>query len=252
VAWTEAWLLKTKLMCKCLLEPPATEPAEPERGRCYLIFSESNGGCFQLQWSMEVVEGALAAFLPREEVAQHRYTRNGGISELCRDVGGPNVKKFFGGWLSFVKMAHSHGGKLAFLSNLPKQPVAIYTNMSDLTVGSVPVGGSLSFEGVLAVAVMGAKANGFVMNTKLQTRMFQQVGERLGASLSWDGGGGAKEQLTSLRNSNRNSNRSSSSCSRSDSAVKTDTYPVSELLFATQPVVTNVITALRLEEGMRV
>ena len=194
MAWTEAWLLKTKLMCKCLLEPPPPRAAEPERGRCYLIFSESNGGCFQLQWSMEVVEGALAAFLPREDVAQHRYTRNGGISELCRDVGGPNVKKFFGGWLSFVKMAHSHGGKLAFLANLPKQPgggcttqpmqglcvracvraflrscvpavadascfaartVAIYTNMSDLTVGSVPVGGSLSFEGVLAVAVMG-------------------------------------------------------------------------------------------------
>ena len=102
----------------------AVVEAEPEKktGRCYLIFSESNGGCFQLQWSMEVVEGALAAFLPREDVAQHRYTRNGGVSELCRDVGGPNVKKFFGGWLSFVKMAMSYRGTFALLGNVEKLP----------------------------------------------------------------------------------------------------------------------------------
>ena len=102
--------------------PPPPSPAEVEEGRCYLLFSEANGGCFMLQWSETAVEGALACFLPCESVAQHKYTRHGGISELCRNVGGPNVKKFFGGWLSFIKMAHSHSGKLTFLQNLPKLP----------------------------------------------------------------------------------------------------------------------------------
>ena len=82
--------------------------------------------------------------------------------------------------------------------------VAIYTNLSDMEVGCVPEGGSESFDGVLAVAVVSAKAIGFALNTKLQTRMFQQVGERLGASLSWDGGGGERVALASLRDSKEN------------------------------------------------
>ena len=60
--------------------------------------------------------------MPLHEVSQHKYTAKGGLSELCRDVGGPNVKKFFGGWLSFIRMAMGAKGKLAFLANVPKQP----------------------------------------------------------------------------------------------------------------------------------
>ena len=177
-------------LCRCFASSPTELVAE--LGRCYLIFSEANGGSFMLQWSMAPVDGALASFVPREPAPQHRFKANGGLSELCRDVGGPNVKKFFGGWISYIKMARSQKGTLTFLGNVAKLPVAIYTNGSDLMVSSLPVGASLTFEGILGVAVLRASTSGFDVNTKLQARMFQQKGEQLGAAFALDGGGGSE------------------------------------------------------------
>ena len=97
---------------------------EEKIGRCFLVFSESNGGCFLTKWSFVSVEGALASFVPSDVVPGHRYTTNGGISELCRNVGGPNVKKFFGGWLSFIRMGMNYEGGFVFLGNVAKLPGA--------------------------------------------------------------------------------------------------------------------------------
>ena len=48
----------------------------------------------------------------------HRYVTNGGQSELCKGVGGPNKKLFYQGWASFLRMAIRHNGMLTltFLS----------------------------------------------------------------------------------------------------------------------------------------
>ena len=73
--------------------------------RCYLLFSEANGGCFIEQWSPRYVEGALAAFMPQQSVPPFKLLSNGGRSEILRNAGGPNVKRFFVGWTHFVKSA---------------------------------------------------------------------------------------------------------------------------------------------------
>ena len=90
----------------------AYEPA------CYMVFSEANGGCFFSHWSDVPVEGALARFVPKKEVPRNKFTHNGGRLELCRGVGGPNGKKFYEGWCSFLKMAHGAAGSFTFLANV--------------------------------------------------------------------------------------------------------------------------------------
>ena len=170
-----------------------------------------------LQWSMVRVDGALASFKPQKKLPPHRFTANGGLSELCRDVGGPNVKKFFVGWMSFIKMAIRQKGTLSFLGNVAKLPVAIYTNGPDLTVGTVPVGDELCFDSILAVAVLRASTNAFDMKAKITTRMFQQTGEKLGAAFALDGGGGDATETAqvSLRSSMVSARFSSSDVSQS-------------------------------------
>ena len=44
--------------------------------------------------------------------ASHRYDNNGGQSELCKGVGGPNKKLFYQGWASFLRMAIRNNGTL--------------------------------------------------------------------------------------------------------------------------------------------
>ena len=92
-------------------------------GSCYLLFSEANGGSFWLHWSRTPVGGALASFAPAVDVAAHKYSTNHGKAELCCDVGGPDVKKFYAGWASFIKMARAHGAALSFVENVTRQPV---------------------------------------------------------------------------------------------------------------------------------
>ena len=74
---------------------------------CYLLFSEANGGCFVEQWSSRFIEGALAAFVPLQVVPSFKLRSNGGRSEILRDAGGPNIKRFFVGWTHFVKSARA-------------------------------------------------------------------------------------------------------------------------------------------------
>ena len=170
---------------KCYLgggDAAEAEAVEAGPGRCYLLFSESNGGSFWLQWSREEVEGALASFTPEEEVPAHKYATNGGRSELCREAGGPNVKKFYRGWLSFIKTASEYGAPLRFLANVEKQPVAIYTNSAAMRVGSIGVGWEMGFGDLIGVAVVGKLASGFGVTT-LQKDMFQQLGEKVGAAM---------------------------------------------------------------------
>ena len=169
----------------CIRElPPPPEPEQPAPPRGHLVFSEANGGCFELHWSADPVDGALACFLPREPVAEFKLSANGGRSELCRNVGGPNVKAFYNGWVSFVKMARKLEGSFTLLSNLPKQPVALYLAASGLAVTRLAEGGTVSFEGVRAVAVVGAKADGLSVS-RMETQLFLSVGAKLGCSAAF-------------------------------------------------------------------
>jgi len=179
--------------------PPALDPEpqpEPESAdsvlACHLVFSATNSGCFFLQWAEgrieSAVEGALAAFVPRRDVPPHKLSR-GGRQELCRDVGGPNVKKFYQGWVSFIKAADSFDSTMFFLRNLDAKPVAIHYNTESMGVRQLQMGHGLDFEGLRAVAVVPALSDAFDVKI-MQTRLFKQAGERIGAAVSFDGGDG--------------------------------------------------------------
>lgn len=110
------------------LQPPPPPPRRRQRVvRCYLVFSESNGGSFLKQWSdaPEGVPGALASFLPRSPPPAWQLSRNGGCSELCRGVPMLSVWQF-AGWSSFVKLAWTEGATFTHLGNLPQVPVKIH------------------------------------------------------------------------------------------------------------------------------
>ena len=82
---------------------------------CYLDFNPSSGGTLLAVWSETAVEDALAVFVPSTKPPRFKITSNGGRSEIGRGVGGPNKKKYFSGWVSFIRQAASFGGMLALL-----------------------------------------------------------------------------------------------------------------------------------------
>ena len=114
-------------------------------------------------------------------------------------MGGPKIKRFYEGWAYFAKTARAHEGRLTFLSDVPKVPVALYLNDEQSNVVRVRMGAAVSLEGVRAVAVAPALAVGFEALT-MEARFFQQVGDRIGASIALDGGGdGTAETLQPLQ-----------------------------------------------------
>lgn len=81
--------------------PSLLEPQDsPAPLSCHLLFSDINQGTFFLQWATgemsSCIEDSLAAFVPQRSVPAHK-TRDGGRTELCRDVGSAHKKKFFEG-----------------------------------------------------------------------------------------------------------------------------------------------------------
>ena len=171
------------------------EYAEPDFDGCYLLFTEASGGAFMLQWSeTELPENAvpLAYYKPANPVANHKYTSNGGKTELCRGVGGPNKKLFYQGWASFLRAAYAQKGTLTFLSNVAACPVAIFTCNSDTSVLRLEMGRPIVLDAnISAMAVTPPLATGLDVQT-MPTRMFQAVGEKAGAAFSLDGGGDGK------------------------------------------------------------
>lgn len=170
---------------------PVAPPAPPRSvppPRCCLVFEPINSGTFSLQW-YEGAEpaGALAYFEPRKPVPRFKLTANGGRSELCRDVGGPRAKRFYEGWAYFLKTAHSFGGGLTFYDNVPTKPVSIYLAGEASQVTPVRMRQTVTFDGVVAVAVTAASTPGFDVPS-MDTLTFLQRGQHAGASLALDGG----------------------------------------------------------------
>ena len=130
--------------------PSPLTPPRPRVFKCYLLFSEANGGSFVLQWSDEAQppHGALASFQPPTPPATWRTTKHDGCSELCRGVGGANVRRFFyAGWASFVRMARAEDACFTHLGQVAQAPVRIYLTDDETRVYSVRVCGPASAAG---------------------------------------------------------------------------------------------------------
>jgi len=127
---------------------------------------------------------ALASFVPRKPVPPYKLN-NEGKSELCRDAGGPNAKKFYGGWVAFIRTAYQFDGTLTVLKNdVAHRRVALYTLHDDLKVTAVPMGSEVVFDALHALAIV-PELNTDLDVLKMDLGMFKQVGDRIGASTAF-------------------------------------------------------------------
>jgi len=138
-----------------------------------------------MHWSETSVEGALAFFSARKAVPKFKFTNNAGRSDLVRDCGGVNKKKFYDGVAQFVKAAKQWEGVLTLLSNLPQRPVAVFLNDRSINVVPVEMGVPISLEEMQAVVVVhesSAAQHGQVKT--MAVNQFIQAGVKDGAGLS--------------------------------------------------------------------
>ena len=165
---------------------PSVSKAEAVSGvQAYLTFSDSSHGSLFLHWSATRVEGALASFVPQAAVPQFKLTANGGRSEIMRDVGGPNPKRFYEGWASFVKSCRAFAGRFVFVANHKDVPVAVYMTDEHGNVLRVREGESITLERIVAVGVVPIAAVGISENVKLSLHLFQQQVAKIGAAVTF-------------------------------------------------------------------
>ena len=169
--------LGTSRLLQCFASAGAGAATPPPEPACYLVFSETNSGSLYLHWS-DADRHAPPALVPKVPAPRFKFTVNGGRFEICREVGGPKIKRFYEGWAYFAKTARAHEGRLTFLGDVAKVPVALYLNDEQSNVVRVRMGAAVSLEGVRAVAVAPALAVGFEALT-MEARFFQQVGDRI-------------------------------------------------------------------------
>lgn len=114
-------------------EEAAIEETVQNNAGCYLVWSEESDGTLIERWSMNVVEGALARFIPQKSVPGYKYKRHGGNSELLREIRNP--KRFFKGVATFCKTSRESDGVLQIFPNKVSEPLTndeIITNIIKL------------------------------------------------------------------------------------------------------------------------
>jgi len=158
---------------------------------CYLTWQETNGGILFLNWSRKKVDGALAFFKTKKKIAGFKFNNNSGKSECLTKVGGPNTKRWYEGWVSFLKLAISFEGDVVLLpfetwpQNQMKNPVTpvqlIYMSGNLITI--IEEGefseGLAKAEGICAVH---GENNDFQVS-KMSFHQFLESGTKAGASI---------------------------------------------------------------------
>ena len=158
-----------------------------------------------MHWSDTPIDGALASFVPAKPVPRFKYTQNAGRTEVARDMN-MKVKRFYQGYAYFLKTAANLGGTFRLRTQLKQLPIAVYLNAAALEVKKVRVGESASFSGVKGIAVLPALSTDLDVGT-METRLFLQTAERVGAGLALDSGvGGIDSDLSARRLSRAGSN----------------------------------------------
>ncbi len=158
---------------------PSPRAVGAEDARCYLVFSSASRGSFYLQWSTSHVSDGLACFQTHEPLPTHKTRHNGGRLDLCRDVGGPDRRNFYRGWVSFLKHAIAYRACFVQLGQLEGDGVAIYL-LEDATnaVSSLQIGEVTDFTRVRCVAVVPLLSRALEGVYAMDPQVFHQAGEK--------------------------------------------------------------------------
>ena len=149
---------------------------------CYMTFSESSNGSLFHHWSAMPIQGALASFAPTKPVPKFKVTANGGRTEAMRDVT-KDPRRFHNAMCGFVKLAKTYAAPFTLMKQSEAVKVAIYLSGTALDIARLDAGSTAELADKLVVATVPENAVGFGGVKTMDTALFQQTGQKLGAAL---------------------------------------------------------------------
>jgi Immune Mapped Protein 2 (IMP2) N-terminal domain len=92
---------------------------------CYLIFEPSSGGRLMLYYSKGPIPTNAIGFFcagPGRSIQGFKFKQAGGRSELIKGIAGgdQNRRKYFSGWVQFIKLAKQFNGYVIKFPNSPQ------------------------------------------------------------------------------------------------------------------------------------
>lgn len=183
---TAAHTTETKARPSTATTPTETpsSSADPEIGMgCYLTFESVSEGTLFLNWSESKIENAYAYFCPGKTVPKFKFKQNGGKSELIRGMRGgtgPGLKKYFAGWVQFVKMAREFNAKLIVMYN---ENVAMHYMDPEGHVHPLPFNQFMDSTIIDAVAAIAPGNSAFDGVSTMTTDFFAGTGNKEGSAL---------------------------------------------------------------------
>jgi len=140
----------------------------------YLTFDQASNGSLFTHWSQTPVPDALCKYTPTNEVAKFKYTQNGGRNELIRTMNGPNVQRFYLGWVQFFKAAKENDAEVVvLLGEKAPAPLAVYIVNKDTSVSRVQENTPFKLDNVGAIAAVNPSVSVYGVQ-KMNVALFRE------------------------------------------------------------------------------
>ena len=115
---------------------------------------------------VEIRDDNSSAVLPPHTV---RFTTGGGKSELIRDLQGPQAKRYYQGWVQFMKIAKTLGGEFVLLRDVDDCSIFLNTGGK---ISSASVGEAYDISGMSAIAAIAKDKSDYKGADVMSTGMF--------------------------------------------------------------------------------
>lgn len=157
---------------------------------CYLVFEATSGGRLMLFYSRGLIPKNAVGFWvagPERSIQGFKFKQNGGKVELIKGIAGgdANRKKYYSGWIQFIKLAKAFNGYVIKFPN-PNQGVEVgvigYISDEekayelDLDAGLIEID---AFDGMAVVPKHNTTYHGIHC---LPSNMFIESGQKAGAA----------------------------------------------------------------------
>ena len=119
--------------------------------------------------------------------ALSKLKEKGGWTEIIKDCGMMQPKRYYEGWQMFIKAARSFEADFNFIGNAPQRPAAIFLSMPNLDIKRVEIGDTVDVMGCKAVAVLHEPAaDAFKGVHSMKTELFVARAHEKGGTANMD------------------------------------------------------------------
>ena len=166
----------------------ATSSISAGETAAFLVFGDASNGTLYMYWTTAgYADGALAGFVPRKKVPAFKLKEKGGWTEIIKDCGMMQPKRYYEGWQMFIKAARSFEADFNFIGNAPQRPAAIFLSMPNLDIKRVEIGDTVDVMGCKAVAVLHEPAaDAFKGVHSMKTELFVARAHEKGGTANMD------------------------------------------------------------------